>query len=159
MQPLPHILSSEAKRQRFLYLGLVSMPLGISWMNSWGIQISLWGCPFVKWIGIPCMGWGLTRSFYATATGDLTAAVNFHLFGPFLFLGFTIATVHWSVELLSGRSLQGFYSTWIQRQRYWFFGFLLILGYHFTRLITLHNSGTLQIWIRASGVGQWLSLN
>ena len=77
----------------------------ISRMNSWGLQISLWGCPFVKWIGIPCMGWGLTRSFYATATGDLAAVVNVHLFGPFLFLGFMIATVHWSIELLSGRDV------------------------------------------------------
>ena len=135
MQPSPHSLSSEAKRQRFLYLALVSMPLGISWMNSWGIHLSLWGCPLVKWIGIPCMGWGLTRSFYA------------------------IATVYWSVELLSGQRFQGFYLTWIKRQRVWGFSFLLILGYHFTRLIILYNGGTLQQWIRASIVGQWFSLN
>lgn len=159
MQPSPHSLSSEAKRQRFLYLALVSMPLGISWMNSWGIHLSLWGCPLMKWIGIPCMGWGLTRSFYATAKGDLSAAANFHLFGPFLFLGFAIATVYWSVELLSGHRFQGFYLTWIKRQRVWLFSFLLILGYHFTRLIILYNGGTLQQWIRASIVGQWFSLN
>jgi hypothetical protein len=143
------------QRQRLLWLGLVLSPLAISLAHRWGIHLSLWGCPLVKWIGVPCMGWGLTRSFYATARADLVAATNFHLFGPVLFLGFAIAALHWILELYQGQKIQAFYSPWVRQQRFWLFGFLIILGYHLTRLMALQASGQLQQWFGTSIVGQW----
>ena len=44
-------------------------------------------CAFRALTGLPCPGCGLTRSFVATAHGELQEAFAFHLFGPFLFLG------------------------------------------------------------------------
>jgi Protein of unknown function (DUF2752) len=155
-QPLPQKLSIGEQRQRLLYLGLVGMPLVMSWLNGWGFHVSLGGCPLLKWLGVPCMGWGLTRSFYATARGDLTTAAQFHLFGSLLFLGFAIAALHWSLELLRRQKMQFFYSPWLQQQRVWLFGFLIILGYHLTRLVALYQSGQLQQWMQESIVGHWI---
>jgi Protein of unknown function (DUF2752) len=163
LMPSPKKLNAVEQRQRLLYLGFVVSPLGVSWINSWGIHFSLWGCPLIQWIGVPCMGWGLTRSFYATARGDLAAAAHFHLFGPLLFLGLIIAALHWTVELMYGRPLRylqssvlsTFYTAALSRQRIWLWSFLLILGYHFTRLITLYQSGQLQSWVQSSIASHW----
>ncbi|TAH39694.1 MAG: DUF2752 domain-containing protein [Planctomycetota bacterium] len=43
-------------------------------------------CPLRRATGLPCPGCGLTRSFVATAHGQLAEAFTLHLFGPFLFL-------------------------------------------------------------------------
>jgi hypothetical protein len=149
-------LNIVEQRRRLLYLGFVCLPLGVSWMNRSGVQLSIWGCPLVKWIGVPCMGWGLTRSFYATARGDMAAAANFHLFGPLLFLGCAIAALHWSIELLRRKPLQTFYVPWVQGQRFWLLGFCLILGYHLTRLVFLYQSGHLHHWMQDSMFGHWV---
>ncbi|MBE9031669.1 DUF2752 domain-containing protein [filamentous cyanobacterium LEGE 11480] len=148
-------LSSAEKRQRWLYLALVLIPLTISLLNRWGIRFSFWGCPLVEWVGVPCMAWGLTRSFYATARGDLVQAIDFHLFGPLLVIGLMIATGHIGLELLKGQRLSTFYTPCIRRQRTWVWGFLIIMGYHLTRLVTLQSSGQIQQWFAQSIVGQW----
>ncbi len=153
-------LTSLEIRQRQIYLALGSFPIVISVLNAQGIQMSFWSCPLLKWIGIPCMGWGMTRSFYATARGDLVAATQFHLFGPVLFLACAIAAIHWATELYQGRRNTSSYVRWIQRphlfQRLGIFSFLVILGYHVTRLILLYQSGYLQHWIQSSDIGNAL---
>jgi hypothetical protein len=156
LTPTPQKLSIVEQRQRLLYLSLVGTPLVMSWLNGWGIHVSLGGCPLLKWVGVPCMGWGLTRSFYATAQGDFTAAAHFHLFGSLLFFGFSIAALHWSLELLRRQRMQVFYTRWLQQPRIWLFGFLMILGYHLTRLVTLYQSGQLLQWMQESIVGRWI---
>lgn len=149
------LLTHAEKRQRWLYLSLVLIPLAISLLNSWGIQFRFWGCPLVEWIGLPCMAWGLTRSFYATARGDWYQAIDFHLFGPLLVLLFAIAALHLALELWKGQKIQTFYTPIVQRQRYWLIGFGIITGYHLTRLISLYSSGQIQQWFAQSIVGQW----
>lgn len=56
-------------------------------------------CPFRRMTSLPCPACGLTRSFVATAHGRLPEAFAFHLFGPFLFLGFFVLVL----VALSGR--------------------------------------------------------
>jgi hypothetical protein len=148
------MLSIAQKRQRWFYFALVAIPLVISLLNRWGVHLTLWGCPLVKWIGVPCMGWGMTRSFYATLRGDFGAAMNFHLFGPLLVVLATIATFHLGLELLKGRSIRMFYTPWLRRQRFWLGGFGLILGYHLTRLVALQSSGQIGQWFGQSIVGR-----
>jgi hypothetical protein len=152
--PSPQRISAF-RLQRWGYLSLVALPLAVSLLNRWGVQLSLWGCPLLKWIGVPCMAWGMTRSFKATARGDLSQAFDFHLFGPLLFLGFVIAGLHWSIELYQGKSLQTFYQPWLKQQKFWLFGFLIITGYHLTRLVTLSSSGQVLRWFQGSIVGSW----
>jgi Protein of unknown function (DUF2752) len=140
---------------RWGYLSLVALPLAVSLLNRWGVHLSLWGCPLLQWIGVPCMGWGLTRSFQATARGDFAQAFDFHLFGPVLFVGFAIAALHWIIELYQGRSLQTFYRPWLQQRKFWLLGFLVIFGYHLARLALLSSSGQLSQWFKVSIVGSW----
>jgi Protein of unknown function (DUF2752) len=150
-------LSTIAKRQRWLYLSLVLAPLMVSFLNRWGIRLSLWGCPLVKSIGVPCPGWGMTRSFYATLRGDLVTAMSFHLFGPLLVGLCAIATIHIAIELIKGRKIQMFYTPWISRQRFWLTGFGIVFGYHLTRLVLLQQNGQIQQWFAQSivGSGHW----
>jgi hypothetical protein len=108
----------------------------------------------VKWIGVPCPGWGLTRSFYATMRGDFGAAMHFHLFGPLLVGLCAIATLHIGLELLKGRRMQMFYTPWISRQRFWLAGLGMIFGYHLTRLVALQSSGQMGQWFGQSIVGR-----
>lgn len=153
MQPL--LLSQSAKRQRYLLLALTIVPLVISLLNRWGIRLSLWGCPAVKWAGIPCPGWGLTRSFHATMRGDLGTAMQFHLFGPLFVLGCAIAVLHALIELIRNQKLRLFYSPWIVKQRFWLFAVAVVFGYHVTRVVSLQQQGQLSQWIARSVIAQW----
>ena len=60
-------------------------------------------CLFRRFTGLPCMGCGLTRSFCATAKGEVGRAFDFHWLGPALFL---VAGVYWArgVALVAGFS-------------------------------------------------------
>jgi hypothetical protein len=153
----PQTLGPVERRQRLLYLGFVCFPLGVLGLaNVWGMKITLWGCPLLQWIGVPCMGWGMTRSVLATLRGDLSAAAGFHLFGPLLVVGGIVTLLHWTVELWRGRHLHLFYNPWLQGQRVWILGFLGVLGYHLTRIVALSQSGQLQRWMASSHLGHWL---
>ena len=146
MKPLTFL----ERRRRTIYLALFCIPIVIGLMTRWGIQISFWGCPFIQWLGIPCMGWGMSRSFYATAQGHLTTAIQFNLFGPTLFVGLIVIALHLSLELIQNRSIQNFFFPGLQEKRSWLFGIFLMSGYHTTRLAELHHSGQLQTWIQQS---------
>ena len=62
-------------------------------------------CAFRQWTGASCLTCGLTRSFHATARGELGAAFGYHAVGPLLFAGAVWAALVWSVEALAGRSV------------------------------------------------------
>jgi hypothetical protein len=77
---------------------LLSVLLEPAWVEG---QPTL--CVMHRTTGVPCPGCGLTRSFVATAHGDLGGAFAFHAFGPLLFLASALgllALVGWT---LSGR--------------------------------------------------------
>jgi len=144
------------RKKRKIYLSLICIPLILSWLAKWGIQFSLWGCPFIQWIGIPCMGWGMTRSFYAMAQGRLMSAIEFNLFGPLLFVGSIVLMLHLSLELLSQKAISTPFSSGCQNRKIGLFSLCLLSGYHFTRLVTLYFSGQLEIWVHQSHLGKWL---
>ena len=60
-------------------------------------------CLFRRLTDLPCPGCGLTRSFCATAKGEVGRAFDFHWLGPALFL---VAAVYWArgVALVAGFS-------------------------------------------------------
>ena len=60
-------------------------------------------CVVHRMTGIPCPGCGLTRSFVASAHGDLSGAFAFHAFGPLLFLVSTLGLLALMGWILSGR--------------------------------------------------------
>ena len=63
--------------------------LGIAALSA-GFGPSFWQglpqlCAFEAMTGLPCPTCGITRSFAATAHGQLGLAFHYHAFGPFLF--------------------------------------------------------------------------
>ena len=65
---------------------------------SAGLGPSFWQglpqlCAFEGVTGLPCPTCGLTRSFAATAHGQLGLAFHYHAFGPFLFAATLLASL------------------------------------------------------------------
>ena len=69
-------------------------------------EVPMWPCLFHDLTGYSCFACGLTRSLHAVAEGHLLASLQFHLLGPFLFAGMLFASVVWSVEAITGRTLR-----------------------------------------------------
>ena len=79
----------------------------------------------------------MTRSFMAIARGDLHSAIDYHLFGPLLFIGFGLAVVQAIWELLINRNLPVFYIKWLKRRDFQSALLTSFLGYYLLRLTQL----------------------
>ncbi|HEY9640096.1 MAG TPA: DUF2752 domain-containing protein [Coleofasciculaceae cyanobacterium] len=147
-------LSRQERRHRLGYLAIALLPIGGSYAFNQGLTLSFWGCPLLRWTGIPCPGWGLTRSFMAVARGDWQQAIAFHAFGIVLFSGFAIASLHLSLELLTGQRIRAFYLPIVRNPKFQILFFLIVLGYHAARLQGLAASGELLRAFVHSPLGQ-----
>jgi hypothetical protein len=135
MNPVPHqILSAQACRKRWGLLGLCSMPLLGAIPYSQGYRLPLLGCPLLHLTGIPCPTCGMTRSFTAVVQGHWEQAVQFHLFGPLLFLFFMGVVLHLAVELKLRRRLVTCYTRLVSRRDLQFLAVATYLGYYLVRL-------------------------
>lgn len=85
MQKLTDSLSPQDRKKRLIYLLLSAIPVMGSYIFNRGFHIPFLDCPLLRYVGIPCPAWGLTRSFMAVARGEFTAAIAYHVFGPILF--------------------------------------------------------------------------
>ncbi|MGP1386213.1 MAG: DUF2752 domain-containing protein [Thainema sp.] len=152
----PSDLTRSEQMQRWGYFAIALTPLVGSAIFNLGLRLSFLGCPLMRYVGIPCPGWGLTRSFMAVARGDLAQAVSHHLFGPVLFVGFAIATLHLVTELIRNQKIPVFYGPTLRNPKFQIFCFLVLVGYHGVRLNQLWQSGELYHSILQSPWGQWL---
>ena len=151
----PHF-SAPQRRQKLFHWAIALTPLLGSAALNLGLHIPGLGCPLMRYVGVPCPAWGLTRSFMALARGDWAAAIAFHAFGPILALGFLVAAIHIAWELWRNRPLRMFYRPMVTNPRYQVFGFLILLGYHGVRLQTLWQSGDLDLSLQQAPLGDWL---
>ncbi|WP_260675996.1 MULTISPECIES: DUF2752 domain-containing protein [Nostocales] len=108
------------------------------------------------WTGIPCPTCGMTRSFMAIARGNLTEAVTQHLFGPILFAGFLLATVHIALELLIRHRITVFYCRLLKLRKLQVLGLFVVLSYHALRLYDSSQTGELYVNFINSPLGQLL---
>jgi Protein of unknown function (DUF2752) len=76
----------------------------------------------------------MTRSFMAIARGDWLGAIDYHLFGPLLFIGFGLAIVQAIWELSIERRLQLFYIQWLNHRDFQLVIFIIFIGYYLLRL-------------------------
>ena len=113
------------------------MPLISSWLYINGYRFGLIFCPVRHWTGVICPSCGMTRSFMAIARGDLHSAIDYHLFGPLLFIGFGLAIVQAIWELLINRNLSVFYIQWLKRRNFQLLLLVSFLGYYLLRLTQL----------------------
>ncbi len=67
MVRLIKLLIESVKKKNILLWETFSI---VIYLTNFGLKIPLPGCPLLHYLGIPCPGWGLTRSFQAIA--DLT---------------------------------------------------------------------------------------
>jgi hypothetical protein len=147
-------LSARERFKRCVGLAIALIPIIGSRVLTLGSEIPGLSCPLKRLIGIPCPAWGLTRSFIAIAHGHWTQAIHYHLFAPVLFLVFLTIIVHLILELITNRSIRVFYLSILKRPKFQIFAFLIVLGYHLTRLHQLAMAGDLQAGLRHSTIGQ-----
>ncbi|NEP39021.1 MAG: DUF2752 domain-containing protein [Okeania sp. SIO2G4] len=141
MQKFSEFLSDKERCQRYVYLAIALLPIIGSYFLNFGLKIPFIGCPLLHYVGIPCPGWGLTRSLMAVARGDLSQAIAYHLFWPVFFVVFIIAILHIVLELINNRKIYTFYVPLIQNYYFQIFCFLVLFGYHGTRLQQLWKTG------------------
>jgi len=65
-------------------------------------KIALFKCVFKEWTGRDCFACGLSHSLHAAAEFDWMAALQYHIFGPVLFLSAWILSAYWTMELALG---------------------------------------------------------
>lgn len=136
-------LSLSGRQTRWGLLGLTAAPLLGACAYNLGCPIPSLICPIQHWTGIPCPTCGMTRSFMAIARGDVLQALQYHLFGPVLFLIFLITVVHISWELWHQQKLSGIYFTWMKRRRFILSSLGLYGVYYGLRLYYLYATGAL----------------
>lgn len=148
-------LSHRERRERLFYLAIAFIPVLGSFALSHGLSLNLPGCPLMKWVGVPCPGWGLTRSFLSIAQGDWPQAIAFHAFGPVIALGFCWAIIHLSMELVRDRKIPFVLGPRLKQPRVQIGCFLVLLGYHSVRLYGLWQTGQLLHSFSHSPLGHW----
>ncbi|NJR66822.1 MAG: DUF2752 domain-containing protein [Leptolyngbyaceae cyanobacterium CRU_2_3] len=153
---LPARLSQQERLHRLGYLAIALLPIMGSYAFNQGLTPAFWGCPLLRLTGIPCPGWGLTRSFMAVARGDWQQAIAFHAFGIVLFGGFAIAAVHLALELIRDRRIAVFYVPMVRHPKFQIFVFLVLLSYHGIRLYDLAQAGELLTSFLHSPLGHGL---
>jgi hypothetical protein len=149
-------LSDQARRVRYVKLGLSISPVVGAYFYSRTHQMPPLICPFRFLTGIPCPGCGMTRSFLAIARGDVHQAVFYNLFGPVLFAIFLLAVIHITLELTTGHKIKTFYTQLWNHKKLKSLSLTFILIYHTGRLIYLAKSGYLISSFQASPLGTFL---
>jgi Protein of unknown function (DUF2752) len=127
-------LSKKSRILRYGIIGFCTIPLTSSWLYTNGHRFSFVFCPVRHWTGVICPSCGMTRSFMAIARGDWRSAIDYHLFGPLLFIGFGLAIVQAILELSINRRLQIFYMQWLKRRDFQLVMLVSFLGYYLLRL-------------------------
>jgi Protein of unknown function (DUF2752) len=127
-------LSRKSRILRYGIIGFCTMPLIGSWFYTNGYRIGFLFCPVRHWTGVICPSCGMTRSFMAIARGDWGSAIDYHLFGPLLFVGVGLTIVHTILELSIDRNLPVFYIQWLKCRDFQLTLLTSFLGYYLLRL-------------------------
>lgn len=151
-----HFLSKQQRLKRWANLGLCSTPLIGSFFYRYGYRLSFLKCPLRAITGIPCPTCGMTRSFVTLAQGNLEAAINYHLFGPALFLLLLASAMSLLWELKTNRDQISFYRRYLAKPGVYFSVGILYLSYYAVRIAHLAYTGELADAFWASPAGSWI---
>lgn len=133
-QKLDRRLSRKSRILRYGTISFCTIPLVKSWLDTNGYHLNLIFCPVRHWTVVICPSCGMTRSFMEIARGDWCRAIDYHLFGPLLFIGFGVAIAHSIWELSVNRHSQVFYFQWLKRRDLQLVMLVIFLGYYLLRL-------------------------
>lgn len=140
-----HPLSVQERRLRWGALGLLGAPILGSLIYSQGHRIPFLICPIRFFTGIPCPTCGMTSSFTAIAQGNWEQAVSHHLFGPVLFLLFSLIIIHLAIELATQKKLEAFYVEFAKQKQIQIFSLIAYLTYYALRLFHWMSYGEMTI--------------
>jgi hypothetical protein len=149
-------LSSEALHRKRYQFAIAMLPLVGSVLLNWGLSVPFLDCPLLRYLGIPCPAWGLTRSFQAIARGEWSQAMAFHGLGWVFFAGFAIASIHFGIEWYYQRQLYTFYLPLIQNSNVQLGSFVMLWVYHGGRLCRLAQNGELAVSLSQAPMGHFL---
>jgi len=97
-------------------------------------------CPLRFFMGIPCPGCGLTRSFCCLIHLELWSAVKYHVLGPVVFCGMVLAVPYLACELARRRRITFLNPLLFSTKVAYLVGFGLI-SYHVVRLCLFFAGG------------------
>jgi hypothetical protein len=129
--------SGMVKSYRYLTIGLCSFPLITSLAISRGAEFHTPPCPIRQCWGVICPSCGLTRSFVALASGRIDRSLEYHLFGPIIFVGLAIALGHYLYELKCGHPIRSFARAWLNRPPVALSLLCSFCGYYLLRLLQI----------------------
>jgi hypothetical protein len=95
-------LTAVERRNRFAGIGLLFSLILYAFCVDPG-KVTVFRCFFREWTGCDCFACGLSHSLHASARLDWPAAVQYHLFGPLLFLSAWALSVYWIFEVAMDR--------------------------------------------------------
>jgi hypothetical protein len=98
----------------------------------------------------------MTRSFVAIAQGNLEAAIEYHLFGPAVFLLFLAVAISLLWELKTNKNQAFFYRRYFAKPSISLSVGIFYLGYYAVRIIHLDLTGELSDAFWTSPVGIWI---
>ncbi len=150
------ILSKRQRLNRWAIIGLCSTPLFGAFCYRYGYRLSLLKCPLKSLTGLPCPTCGMTRAFVAIAQGNFRAAVEYHLFGPGIFLIFLALIIFLLWELKSNKNQILIYRPYFAKPSVYFSAGILYLGYYAVRMARLVYTGDLTNAFWASPAGMWI---
>jgi Protein of unknown function (DUF2752) len=149
-------LSNRQRFNRWSIIGFCSAPLIGSFLYRYGYRLSFLKCPLRALTGIPCPTCGMTRSFVASAQGNLEAAIQYHLFGPALFLLFLTVVLCLLWDLKTNRNQADLYRRYFARPSLYFGIGISYLSYYAIRITGLAYTGELSDAFWASPAGRWI---
>lgn len=106
-------LSRSEQFYRHLTIGICGFSLATSLAISPGNRLDTPSCLIRHWLGVISPSCGLTRSLISFAHGDLGRAIEYHLFGPLILIGFAIAMIQCLWELHCEDRLSHDYRRWL----------------------------------------------
>ena len=141
-------LSAQDIGWRWTVLALAAVPLVGAFAYGYLLPMAEGDCRFQRTYGFFGPGCGLTRSFVAIAQGDWLQAIQWHAFGPFLFLLFAGSLAQAGVELACRAPLQRRWNLWRVLRRY-------PLGLALLAIAMLFYYG-LRLWVGYATVPAWI---
>lgn len=148
-------VSRRSLKFRCLAFGFSVATLTGTYLYNQGYQLN-YECPIRHFTGIPCPSCGMTRSLMAAMRGDWIASVDYHFFGPFLLLVLLVVALGVPLEWLTRRSFFSVKTSAFLNRRFITWFLLILMGYHGSRLIQMHQQGLLMNSFIESPLGRYL---
>jgi Protein of unknown function (DUF2752) len=145
-------LNARQIRTRIVFALVCPLIISVSFLKTPWLAEGPVLCPVRFLWGLPCPSCGLTRSFCAVSRGDLLGALQFHLFGPLLYVGCALAVFPLTLEVFRQQQCTWLHRVLFSRRCICGAAWLLMI-YHGFRLMHILHMGQVLPALESSTVG------